>query len=269
MSLFGWKKNIEALPIETMLLFEERQLLYLPEHGKRRELALVFRARPHIAWYVQNKAPALSEWMEALTNEYRDELLPEGEAFSALCTKLLESMEDWVVYVTAPEDYDTQVFTTWDANELTGLADFSGKIVVDIGSGTGKQAFAAAPLARYVYCVEPVYNLRKYLKAQAKAHGFHNVFVVDGLLEGIPFHEGFADIVTGGHVFGDDMETEYAELTRVTKKGGTIVLCPGNVDRDNDTHRFLTDKGFSYRRFLEPGDTYASGWVRSYWKVNE
>ena len=114
MSLFGWKKNIEALPIETMLLFEERQLLYLPEHGKRRELALVFRARPHIAWYVQNKAPALSEWMEALTNEYRDELLPEGEAFSALCTKLLESMEDWVVYVTAPEDYDTQVFTTWD-----------------------------------------------------------------------------------------------------------------------------------------------------------
>ena len=269
MSLFGWKKNIDALPIETMLLFEERQLLYLPEHGKRRELALVFRAKPHIAWYVQNKAPALSEWLEALMNEYQNEPLPVGNAFLELCTELLGSMEDWVVYVTAPEDYDTQVFTSWGANELTDLADFSGKLVVDIGSGTGKQAFAAAPLAKYVYCVEPVYRLRKYIKEQAKERGFHNVFAVDGLLESIPFHDGFADIVTGGHVFGDDMEAEYAELIRVTKKGGIIVLCPGNVDRDNDTHRFLTEKGFFYRRFLEPGATPASGWVRSYWKANE
>lgn len=269
MSPFGWKKNIERLPIETMLLFEERQLLYLPEHGYRRELALVFRAKPHLDWFVRNKAPQLNGWMDELQNEYQNEPLPDEGPLAAIYNDLLGSMEDWVVYVTAPEDYDEQEFLQWDTRELTALADFTDKTVVDIGSGTGKQAFAAAPLAKYVYCVEPVHNLRKYLRAQAKARGFHNVFVVDGLLESIPFHDGFADIVTGGHVFGDYLETEYAELTRVTKKGGTILLCPGNVDKDNETHRFLTGKGFSYKRFLEPGSTPSSGWVRSYWKVND
>lgn len=266
---FGWKKNMEQLPIETMLLFEERQLLYLPEHGSRRELALAFRAKPHIEWFIRNKAPLLNAWMDALLLKYANEPLPEGEALLSMFTALLYSMEDWVVYVTEPEDYQAQAFNQWDERELTGLTDFNGKIVVDIGSGTGKQAFAAAPYAKYVYCVEPVHNLRKYLRDKAKRLGFDNVFAVDGLLESIPFHEGFADIVTGGHVFGDSLEQEYAELARVCKRGGSILLCPGNVDADNEAHAFLLNKGFAFKRFLEPGNTPASGWKRSYWKVKE
>jgi hypothetical protein len=52
-----------------------------------------------------------------------------------------------------------------------------------------------------------------------------------------------------GHVVGDDVETEVSELLRVVKSNGKIILCPGNGDKDNDTHNYLVEKGFSWSRF--------------------
>jgi hypothetical protein len=49
---------------------------------------------------------------------------------------------------------------------------------------------------------------------------------------------------------------------RVTKKSGMIILCPGNIDKDNATHDFLIEKGFMWSRFEEPND----GMKRKYWK---
>lgn len=261
--MLNWKKDIGEQPIDTMLLFEERQLLYLPEHGKSREFALVFRTRPYISWFIKSKAPELSKWVDDLIAEYKDELIPDD--MKAIERELICSMEDWVVYVTTPDDYHNQPFVNWDERELTDLTDYSGNTVVDIGSGTGKLAFAVAHLAKYVYCVEPVHNLRKYLRNRAKKEGITNLYVVDGLLEDIPLHDGFTDVVMGGHVFGDFMETEVQELERITKKGGLVILCPGNNDEDNDIHDFLINKGYKWSRFLEPGD----GYKRKYWKRTE
>ncbi|HKL74593.1 MAG TPA: hypothetical protein VJ881_00875, partial [Halanaerobiales bacterium] len=71
-----------------------------------------------------------------------------------------------------------------------------------------------------------------------------------------------AEVITGGHVFGDYFDREYNELIRVIKDGGKIVLCPGNNDVDNDRHKYLVDKGFNWSSFMEPGD----GMKRKYWK---
>jgi len=79
----------------------------------------------------------------------------------------------------------------------------------------------------------------------------------------IPLPAGFADITMAGHVFGDDPVQEYAELARITRVGGMIILCPGNNDADNDIHRALVEYGFHWSRFEEPGD----GWKRKYWKI--
>lgn len=258
--MLNWKKDIGKQPIDTMLLFEERQLIYLPEHGKDRELALVFRTRPHISWFIKNKAPELRKWVDDLIAKYKDEHIPDD--MEAIERELICSMEDWVVYVTTPDDYHNQPFVNWDERELTDITDYSGKTVVDIGSGTGKLAFAVAHLSKYAYCVEPVHNLRKYLRNRAKREGLANIYVVDGLLEDIPLHDGFADIAMCGHVFGDFLEAELYELERITKKGGLVILCPGNVDKDNEIHDFLIENGYEWSRFLEPGD----GYKRKYWK---
>lgn len=265
--MFNWKKDIGEQSIDTMLLFEERQLLYLPEHGMDKELALVFRTRPYIMWFVKNKAPDLNQWVDELVSRYKDEPIPDD--MEAVERKLVCSMEDWVIYVTTPDDYHNQEFVNWDERELTDLTDYTGKTVVDIGSGTGKQAFAVAHLAKYVYCVEPVHNLRKYLRNRAKKEDVTNLYVIDGLLEDIPFNDGFADVAMGGHVFGDFLETELSELERITKKNGLIILCPGNIDEDNEIHEFLINHGFDWSRFLEPGTCIGSGYKRKYWKHNE
>ena len=68
-----------------------------------------------------------------------------------------------------------------------------------------------------VFAVEPVANLRSYLKQKSLNQGFRNVYPVDGLLTDIPFPDHFADITMGGHVFGDCPEAEYKELLRINQ----------------------------------------------------
>jgi len=70
------------------------------------------------------------------------------------------------------------------------------------------------------------------------------------------------DIVMGGYVFGDNPKEEHAEMARVAKPGGMVILCPGNNDRDEGWHQFLINQGFEWSRFEEPGD----GLKRKYWK---
>ncbi|MRR31521.1 methyltransferase domain-containing protein [bacterium] len=123
-------------------------------------------------------------------------------------------------------------------------------------------ALPVAALAKAVFAVEPVGNLRSYLKSRARRMGLSNIYPVDGLITDLPFPDGFADITMGGHVFGDVVEAELAELERVTRSGGIILLCPGNNDADNETHRFLAAHGFEFGRFEEPRD----GWKRKYWR---
>lgn len=259
-----WKKEIRQQPAETLLLLDELHFHLLAQGPPRRDLALLCKAYPHIAWYIRNKLPELSPWVDSLAEMVAGESLPDD--MDALVGDVMESIEDWIIYVTTPDDYQNQPFVAWDEKELTDIAGFRGKTVVDIGSGTGKQAFAAAPLAGTVYCVEPVWNLRRYLKKRAAALGFSNVFVVDGVIEAIPFAADFADVTMSGHVVGDDVLRETREMERVTKPGGRVILCPGNTDADNETHRLLLRLGYDWARFLEPGEAWGSGYKRKYWK---
>jgi ubiquinone/menaquinone biosynthesis C-methylase UbiE len=151
----------------------------------------------------------------------------------------------------------------WDGSELLMLADFSGKTVIDVGSGTGKLALIAAGKANVVFAVEPVGNLRRYIKEKARSQNISNVFPVDGLITDIPFPDGFADITMGGHVFGGTPEQEYAELKRVTKPGGMVILCPGSSLGESQAHEFLAEQGFTWSTLVEPSEAPK----RKYWKV--
>ncbi len=128
---------------------------------------------------------------------------------------------------------------------------------------TGRQTFIAAGAgAHAVFAVEPVENLRIFIREKARAEGRTNVHPVSGLVTDLPFPDAFLDVVMGGHVFGDDPDEELAELTRVAKPDGMVILCPGNNDVDDERHEFLTAHGFAFGRFEEPGD----GMKRKYWR---
>lgn len=259
-----WKKDIREQPANTILLLEDVHFRYLSRMAPQENFALILKAYPHLAWYIRHKMPELESWVQQLQRLAGDRPVPED--LEQLVGDVMEQLEDWILYVTTPDDYHNQPFMSWDETELTTLADYTGKIVVDVGSGTGKQAFAAAPLAKAVYCVEPVWNLRRYLKNRADQESVRNLFVVDGVIERIPFDAEFADITQAGHVVGEDIACEMAELERITKRGGMIILCPGNIDADNHLHRQLVEWGYYWARFLEPGESSGCGYKRKYWK---
>ncbi|HPE69371.1 MAG TPA: class I SAM-dependent methyltransferase [Thermotogota bacterium] len=261
----GWIA-VDQLPVEVLLLLERKHLQWIvrersgQEFGKFHEaLGTVFLHHPSIRRFFQLSVPdARGFWKSCMDHgdwNASPHELRQAEVF------LMELFNDWMVYVVDPGRYDELALGKWDDKLLLDLADFSGKRVVDIGSGTGRLALVAAPVARVVYAVEPVARLREFLLQKARDRGLRHFFTVDGYLEDIPFESDFADITMAGHVFGDVIEEEYSEMMRVTRNGGQIILFPGNNDLDNAIHRFLGDRGFCWKRFEEPGE----GFKRAYW----
>jgi 2-polyprenyl-3-methyl-5-hydroxy-6-metoxy-1,4-benzoquinol methylase len=254
--------DVSQLSFNALLLLEQVQLSWLPGWLPEQELGLALKANPVVQWYMRHKCPQLNEWLDRVMSAAGGDKPGDPVEIRQAEVGVLASMTDLVVYAIDPAVYDAQPFLGWDTNELLSVTDFSGKTAIDVGAGTGRLALAVAEKARTVFAVEPVANLRAYLKKKAQAKGLQNVYPVDGLITDIPFPEQTADVTMGGHVFGDDLDAEYQELERVTKVGGMIILCPGNNDADNDTHGFLVHRGFEWSRFEEPRD----GWKRKYWR---
>lgn len=256
--------DVSQLSFQTLLLLEQVQLSWLPGWAlPQRELQLALQANPAVEWYLRHKCPSLNPWLDGLLATRSDLSPATPTAIRQAEVEVLAHLTDLLVYATAPEIYASQPFLNWDSSELLSLANFNGQTVLDIGAGTGRLTFTVAAQAATVFAVEPVGNLRQYLREKARERGLANVFPVDGLITQIPFPKGFAQIVMGGHVFGDEPEREYAELVRVTQPGGKLILCPGNNDQENEIHRFLLAQGFAWSRFEEPRD----GIKRKYWKT--
>jgi len=254
--------DVKELPFDTLLLLERCQLSWFPGWVPERALAIALHANPHVEWFIRHKGPELREWLDKVMPAINPIDPRSRQDIRQAEEEILRTINDLIVYVLDPEIYDAQPFLGWDSNELTSLVDFREKVVIDVGAGTGRLAFVAARAARAVYAVEPVANLREYIKEKARKFGFVNVFAVDGLIRDIPFEDRFADTTMGGHVFGEHPQEECQELLRVTKPGGMVILCPGNVDKDNTAHEVLVSQGFHWSRFEEPQD----GTKRKYWK---
>ena len=228
----GWL-DVSDLDFNALLLLEPLHVVYLSE---RQPDAVMGTA-------LANRHPTAEE-------QRRAELA------------VLDTMQDWLMYILDPAGYDQLEFLGWNDDSLLTMIDFSDRVVLDVGAGSGRLTFTVAPYARAVYAVEPVARLRCYLWEKRTRLGFDNVYPIDGLITRIPFEDNFADILMAGHVFGEDFEAEYAEMWRVVRPGGTILLHPGtNASSENEAHKFLLSKGFAFDLFKEPGD----GLKRKYW----
>jgi ubiquinone/menaquinone biosynthesis C-methylase UbiE len=112
------------------------------------------------------------------------------------------------------------------AEQLVDTADLrAGWHVLDVATGSGNAAIAAARLGCRAIGVDYVASLLARGRERATAEGL-DVALLEGDAEALPFPDRSFDAVTSvfGSMFAPDHEKAASELVRVTKPGGTIAL---------------------------------------------
>lgn len=257
---YGWI-NGEDFSFNTFLLFDTWIINNLPKKQYPdfiRNFSIALSGNPVVHWYIKTRCPEHRDYFDSLVKSVPDNLTPEEIRQAEIW--VLEEMDTTVVYAY-PEIMDNlDYIIKWDSERLLEITDFSDKTVLDIGSGSGRLAFAAATVAKTVYASEPVDRLREYMREKIKRLNLENVYVIDGEIESIPFQDEFFDIVMSGHTFGGDFEAEFREMMRVTKPGGYIIDCPGEDDRKRPegTNQEVLELGFRYSHYNSKrgGDVY-------------
>lgn len=220
-------------------------------------LSIALAYNPAVAWYFAHRSPESKPSIDKLIAMAPKNLSAKDVRKSEIF--VIHAMETSIVYVY-PDimNKNCDYIYDWDKKLLFELADFTDKLVLDVGSGTGRLAFAASEKAKRVYASEPIDMLREYMRDKIKRENIKNVIVVDGTVEQIPYEDNTFDIVMTGHVVGDDYEREIAELTRVVKNGGYIIDCIGEDNRKRKPDEELLKRGFEsfYHVSKSGGDIY-------------
>ena len=241
--ILGWM-NPEDYSFDSMLRMERFQIRWIMEDpNAETELAIALKANPKVAWYFMQKCPEMADRVRALVQK-----APEGlsaEQIRAAEVRALGEYEDFVIYTT-PEVMEEKCdfIYGWNKERLYELADLEGKIALDVGSGTGRLAFAAAERAAFVVASEPVDSLREFMRDEIARKGIRNMRVCDGLCDSLPFPDNTFDVVMSGHVVGDRFREEVDELTRITKDGGWLLDVPGDQHRKTRRNEQLIDDGW-------------------------
>lgn len=209
------------------------------------DMAKALYRHPYIDTFCRAKAPECSNFLDKVRavpyDGWTDDEMREAE------TAILQTQETFVVYAY-PEVMDqVNYIRNWDPKYLYRLVDLTDKVVLDVGSGTGRLAFAAAKKAKRVYASEPCDCLREFMRDKIKAESIENMKVLDGEVLCLPYEDDTFDVVLSGHVVGDFYDEEIAELTRITKNGGWLVMCNGDDEfKRSAPDAELVSRGFEW-----------------------
>lgn len=112
------------------------------------------------------------------------------------------------------------------AEHLCDAADLrAGTTVLDVATGSGNAAVAAARLGCEVTGLDYVPHLLERARERAAAERMHVRFV-EGDAEALPFTDAAFDAATSvfGAMFAPDQRRTAAEIARVTRPGGRVAL---------------------------------------------
>ncbi|XKT75114.1 MAG: class I SAM-dependent methyltransferase [Patescibacteria group bacterium UBA2103] len=148
-----------------------------------------------------------------------------------------------------------------------------GMRVVDVGSGVGHYALAAAPVVGAdgrVYALDVQEDVLKALKREAVEHGFSNITTVWGDIEvqfGTKLKAETADAVILGNVLFqiEDTNAALTEIRRILKPGGKVLVVDWagsygnigprqeNVIEEYKAERLFLDMGFHKEKAFRAG----------------
>ena len=244
-----------TIQVEDMLLLEDFQVKYLPDRVLEKEFSILLHAYPMVHRFLALKYPPIESFINTIFSNYTP--AENKDIVEKSCQNLLWEIADLIIYNKYPEVYDDQSGLIWEISELSSVTSFSGKTILDAGAGTGRLAFLVAPVADTVYAMEPVGNMRRFVREKAARKNVKNLFVIDGFLDSIPFPDKSLDILMTSNAIGWNLEDELGEIERILKPGGhAIHLFKSDVLVENPFHELLTSSPWNYnytRSDLEGG----------------
>ncbi len=229
MGILGWI-DTEEYSFDCMLRMERfqiRLMLENPDPETGNAMAVALKANPKVMRLFERKCPEKAGKLKELLAQAPEN--PSPEQIRAAENRVLGAFEDFVIYTTPEVMAEKCDFIYgWNRERLFELCELDGKTVLDVGSGTGRLAFAAAERAAFVVASEPVDALREFMRDEIARREIRNMRVCDGLCDSLPFPDNTFDVVMSGHVVGDRFREEVDELARITKPGGWLLDVPGD-----------------------------------------
>jgi ubiquinone/menaquinone biosynthesis C-methylase UbiE len=234
-----------TLQAEDLLLLETFQIKYLPDRVAKKEFALLLRKYPVVHRFLINKHPSIESFLSELLEENAP--LNNPDQFEEYCQEALWEIADLIIYNKHPDLFDSLGRIHWNIEEITAITPLEGRIVADVGAGSGRIAFLVTPYAQTVFAVEPIARLRTFMKEKADKQGIKNLHVMDGTLDSIPLPADSLDLLITSNAIGWNLSEELKEIERVVKHGGSAIhLLYTEPQQENPYHEVLTSAPWFY-----------------------
>jgi SAM-dependent methyltransferase len=205
------------------------------------------RSYPRIKEFLAMKDASIRTYIEAVLAA--NEEIPDKELNSSYCDEAVWEVADLILYNKYPELYDELVPFNWEIDEITDKEALKGKVVADVGAGTGALAFLLAEFAEKVFAIEPCSAFRTYIKQKMLTQDVSGITVMDGFLHSIPLADNSLDILITSNAIGWNIEKELSEIERVLKPNGQAfhIMRTKEKTEENPVNEILTSRKWNYK----------------------